>query len=34
MDLKKVQPLTLEWLDQQFPDFFERYGYTTITKCP
>jgi len=21
----KIQPVTLEWLDQQFPDFFERY---------
>jgi len=32
MDLKTFQLLTLEWLDQRFPNFFEPYLNLSLVK--
>jgi len=34
MDEKKLQPLTLKWLEQQFPNFFERSPNLSLMNTP
>jgi len=34
MDRKKLQPLTLKWLEQRFPNFFERSPNLSLVNTP
>jgi len=34
MDKKKLQPLTLKWLEHQFPNFFERSPNLSLVNTP